>query len=313
MAYILLAQQDDTGHALGAAWNPAEYGPSQRPYLPLLGCDNKPEYRYVSRRNSDVYREPILAAVREVDRQFGRLVAGLAARGVMADASVVLLSDHGMITHLEDGVAGLGTATDVRGLLTKNGLAGKDDFFPYTATSFGLLYWRDGKERVALAKDLLSSYKIKNPETGVVECPWYVLDRDDMKKGMAGVAAPGELYHHYFVDVDQEKTMVWPDLMLFAKNGWQLPTYGGLATNVGIGLPKSKLDLSFLRFSPFLGGHGSVDTRPIMMAFSLPMQDGPKIHEGEASIADIATTMAALYGLTIESTTVGHDLSSWLR
>ena len=49
------------------------------------------------------------------------------------------------------------------------------------------------------------------------------------------------------------------------------------------------------------------------MAFSLPMQDGPKIHEGEASIADIATTMAALYGLTIESTTVGHDLSSWLR
>ena len=312
MTYILLAQQDDEGHALGSAWDPSEFTLTKSRFPLLPGCVDKPEYHYVSRRNNAVYRAPILAAVREVDRQFGRLMAGLEQRGILAEASVVVLSDHGMITHLKGDKASSGDALDIRGLLAKNSLIGKDDFFPYTATSFGLLYWRNDKGRVAMAKSVLASQKVKNPETGVLECPWYVLDRDDMQRGVPGVALPGELYHHYFVDTDMEHTVVWPDLVLLAKNGWQLPTYGGLAANIGLGFPKSKIDVSFLRFSPFLGGHGSFDTRPIMMAFSLPGQER-RVLPQEVTIADIATTLASLYGLDLRSSTVGQDLSAWLQ
>ena len=313
MAYILLAQQDDEGHALGAAWNPEEFKQLDRPPFLFPGCSQKPEYRYVSRRNSAVFREPVLAAAREVDRQFGRLIDGLQTRGVLDQATVVLLSDHGMITHLKSTDSAVDKALDLRALLADHGLIGKDNFFPYTATSFGLLYWREGKEQVAAAKKLLEDLRVRNPETGVMECPWYVLDRDDMRAGVPGIALPGELYHRYFVDTDQERTVVWPDLVLLAKNGWQLPTYGGLANNIGItGLPKTGLNLDNMRFSPFLGGHGSLDTEPIVMAFALPQGQGAVVSEN-TRIADIATTLARRFGLELRSSTIGRDLSSVLR
>ncbi|MBF0441983.1 MAG: alkaline phosphatase family protein [Oligoflexales bacterium] len=312
MTYILLAQQDDEGHALGAAFNPDEFTESKSSHIPRIGCKFRPEYRLVSKRDRAVYREPILDAAREVDRQFGRLMDGLRERGVLENAAVVLFSDHSMVTHQEVYDKKVVKSTDIKAILAKEGLIGKDDFFPYTATSIGLLYFRNGKERVPRAKEVLEAQKVYNRQTAQPESPWYVLDRDDMRNGVEGVALPGELYHAYFVDADREKSIVWPDLVVLAKNGWQLPTYGGLAMNIGVSFPDTKLDLSFLRLYPLTGGHGSIDTRPIVMAFSLPYRK-QQVLERKTMISDIAATLSSLYNLRIQSTMSGEDLSSEVR
>ena len=102
---------------------------------------------------------------------------------------------------------------------------------------------------------MLLAHRALNPQTGKEECPWWVLDRNDMKNGLEGVCLPGELYHTYYVDVDKEQTVIWPDLIILAKNGWQIPVYNGQIPNVGIKAPT---------WSPpwrvYNGGHGSVDT-----------------------------------------------------
>jgi hypothetical protein len=166
-----------------------------------------------------------------------------------------------------------------------------------------VLYWRKNKEKVSKAKALLLAHQALNPQTGKKECPWWVLDRSDMKNGLEGVCLSGELYHTYYVDVDKEKTVIWPDLIILAKNGWQIPVYNGQIPNVGIKAPT---------WSPpwrvYNGGHGSVDTLPIVAAISIP---GGKtgIHDRPIRIADLGITAAALSGLKLKSSTIGKDLS----
>ncbi len=101
--------------------------------------------------------------------------------------------------------------------------------------------------------------------------------------------------------------MIWPDLFILAKNGWQIPAYNGHVPNVGIKAPK---------WTPpwrvYNGGHGSVDTLPIVAAISTP---GGKTGESSTPIriADLGVTAASLFGLKLGSTTVGADLSSDLK
>jgi hypothetical protein len=189
------------------------------------------------------------------------------------------------------------------GILEKNGLLEKKEMYSFSVSSYGVMYWRKNKEKVARAKDVLLAHQALNPQTGINECPWWVLDRTDMKNGMEGVCLPGELYHTYYVDVDKEQTVIWPDLIILAKNGWQIPVYNGQIPNVGIKAPT---------WSPpwrvYNGGHGSVDTLPIVAAISIP---GGKTgaHDRAIRIADLGVTAAALSGLELKSTTMGMDLS----
>ena len=73
--------------------------------------------------------------------------------------------------------------------------------------------------------------------------------------------------------------------------------------NVGIKAP---------RWSPpwrvYNGGHGSVDTLPIVAAIHVP---GGKtgVLEEPVRIADLGVTAAALFGLALRSSTVGKNLS----
>jgi hypothetical protein len=305
MVYVLMAQLDDIGHALGAAHDPNEFVPKYFPYKPDAPlCIAKPRYQLVSSRDRRIYREAILDAVRDVDFQFGRLIWGLEQRGIRDKANIVVLSDHAMVTHLYDKLINP-KATDLLALLEEAKLVGDEDFVPYTATSIGALYWRDKKWRVPLAKKVLESHTARNPQTGVDECPWYVLDRNDMKNGVPGVALPGELYHKYFVETDKEQSLVWPDLALLARSGFQLPAYSALV-NLGVdndtGVP---FDASI---NIFVGGPGSVDTQPIMMAFGIPGGSG-KVLQKATRIGDIAATMASIYGLQLTSTVIGADLS----
>ncbi|PKN36457.1 MAG: hypothetical protein CVU52_08780 [Deltaproteobacteria bacterium HGW-Deltaproteobacteria-10] len=310
MAYILLAQCDDAGHAIGNAWDPSEFINVDPPYEPPDGCENKPEYQLVSKRNKLLFKEAILDVIRDVDIQFGRLIEGLQKQNVIDNANVILLSDHSATNHLytEDF-----SSTDCMGLLENAGIMKKGGIFKqrniyaFSVSSYGVLYWRDNKEKVPEAKSLLLAHRALNSQTGIKECPWWVLDRNDMKKGIEGVCQPGELYHSYYVDIDKEKTLIWPDLIILAKNGWQIPVYNGQIPNVGINVPK---------WTPpwrvYNGGHGSVDTLPIVAAISVP---GRKkgISNKPVRIADLGVTAAALLGLKLNSNTIGKDLSKDVR
>jgi predicted AlkP superfamily pyrophosphatase or phosphodiesterase len=301
MAYILLAQCDDAGHTIGNAWDPSEFIPADEPLDLPQGCEDKPGYHMVSSRNKLLFREGILDVIRDVDTQFGRLIEGLKKQGVLDRSKIIFLSDHSSTNHLCSDVF---SSTDAMGLIEEAGIADKKNVYAFSVSSYGVLYWRTGKEQVSQAKKLLKAHRALNQQTGESECPWWVLDRDDMKHGVEGVCLPGELYHTYYIEIDREQTMIWPDLIILAKNGWQIPVYNGHVPNVGIKAPK---------WSPpwrvYNGGHGSVDTLPIVAAISIP---GGKtgVQERPITIADLGVTAASLFGLQLNSTTVGKDLST---
>ncbi len=304
MAYILMAQTDDACHCIGSGWDPSEFVVSQEPIGLEKGCEMKPEYALVSSRNPLLFREATLDAIRDVDLQFGRLMKGFERQGILQNATIILLSDHSALNHLytEDF-----STTDVLAILEKAELVVQDNVYCFSVSSYGVLYWRDRKETVPAAKDLLLQHRAWNPQTQKQECPWWVLDRRDMKEGVKDVSLAGELYHTYFVETDREKSMIWPDLIVLAKNGWQIPAYNGHVPNVGIKAPSWTP-----AFRVYNGGHGSVDTLPIVAAIAVP-GGKPGVNPKGIRIGDLGATAASLMGLELRSTVIGQDLSGDLR
>jgi hypothetical protein len=227
-------------------------------------------------------------------------MGGLERQQVLDHATVIFLSDHSAVNHLytEDF-----SSTDMMSLLEDAGIVERGNVYAFSVSSYGCLYWRNHKEQVQRAKALLQSHRAFNPQTGEKECPWWVLDRKDMKEGIEGICQPGELYHPYYIDIDKEKTMIWPDLIILGKNGWQIPVYNGHVPNVGINPPKWMPPWRL-----YIGGHGSVDTLPIVAAISVP---GGKmgINNKPIRIADLGVTAGSLFGLKLNSTMIGEDLS----
>ena len=300
MAYILLAQCDDGGHCIGSAWDPSEFKNITPAYEAPQGCQNKPEYQLASSRNKLLFKEAALNVIRDVDIQFGRLMEGLEEQRLTEQTSIILLSDHSSVNHIYSQDF---SSTDVMGLLEKAGLVEKKNIYAFSVSSYGALYWRDHKETIPKARALLEAHRTLNHQTGQTECPWWVLDRHDMKNGIEGVCLPGELYHNYYIDVDREKSMMWPDLIILGKNGWQIPVYNGQVPNVGYKVPT---------WAPpwriYNGGHGSIDTLPIVAAISVPGRR-TGIKESAIRISELGVTAASLFGLKINSTTIGADLS----
>jgi arylsulfatase A-like enzyme len=299
LAYLLLAQADDAGHAIGAAWDPGEFAPIGVVPRPKRGCADNADYALASRRNALMLREGILDAMRDVDLQFGRLMAGLAEMGVADRATIVLLSDHAMENYYRFGSL---AQTDLRALIREAKLADDDELYVGTVCSYAVVHWREDPARAARAKAVLEAHRVRNPLTGVDECPWWVLGRDEMKAGVPGVALPGELYHPYFAEA-ANAAFKWPDLFVLGKTGWQLPVYAGRMPNTKMAAPKWMPP-----FMPFNGGHGSVDTLPIVAAIRTPGGAG-RVVDRDVRIADLAVTAAARFGLTLRSTTVGRDLT----
>ena len=301
MAYILLAQCDDAGHCIGNAWNPHEFVNADPAFQPPDKCNNEPNYQLVSCRNKLLFREAILDVMRDIDFHFGRLIEGLKTQGILESSTVILLSDHSAVNHLySDDFA----STDFMELLEVEGLLKDDPVYAFSVSSYGVLYWRDNKHQIAEAKRILESHQTVNPQTGKKECPWWVLDRNDMKRGIQGVCLPGELYHTYYVEKNHTHQMIWPDLFVLAKNGWQIPVYNGHIPNVGIKAPKWTPP-----FRVYNGGHGSIDTLPIVAAIHHP-GGKPGINRRPIRIADLGVTAASLSGLQLRSKTVGIDLSA---
>jgi hypothetical protein len=216
LAYILMSQTDDAGHCIGSGWDPSEFVSTNDPVRLPPGCERKPEYFLVSARNRLLFREAILDAVRDVDIQFGRMIKGLEELGALHDSTLILLSDHSAVNHLYSPDF---SSTDVLRILEKAGLVKDKNVYAFSVSSYGVLYWRDRKDEIPAAKFLLLKHRAWNPQTSIEECPWWVLDRADMKNGVKDVCLPGELFHTYFVETDREKSMIWPDLFALAKNG----------------------------------------------------------------------------------------------
>jgi len=191
------------------------------------------------------------------------------------------------------------------GIIEKGNLAADNNIYCFSVSSYGVLYWRDRKETVPAARDLLLRHRAWNPQTKQEECPWWVLYRRDMKEGVKEVCLPGELYHTYFVETDKEKSMIWPDLIVLAKNGWQIPAYNGHVPNVGIKAPSWTP-----AFRVYNGGHGSVDTLPIVAAIAVPGGKRGVVDSRPIRIGDLGATAASLMGLDLRSTVIGKDLSS---
>ena len=323
LALVLLAQMDDAQHALGAAWDPTEFVKRATPYKPPQGCPNKAAWQLVSKHNSLVYREAVLDTVRDIDTQFGRLMDGIRKLPAYRDATIVFYSDHSQITHLLQQPKDRNTAsTDPMKVLRRAGVITKTEanwrgFGVMSASSMGAIYWHPKKlNRAAVisqAKAVLLKHTITNPNTGIKQCPWHVLDREAMRLGYPGVSTKGELYHEYYATADGSKKPVWPDLVLVMKNNWQITVYDGLLGNLGVEIP-----IPLPPLTVFLGGHGAEDTLPIVMALS-----GPGIARGKVindpgyaqnyRIADLGVTVARRAGLVFPHTTVGQDLRQQLK
>ncbi len=301
MAYILLAECDDAGHCIGSAWDSNEFVPAGNLADHPDGCIEQPGYRLVSRRNPLIFKEAALDVIRDVDIQFGRLIRGLDAQGILDKSMVILLSDHSAVNHVATQNF---LSTDAMGVLNRQRVVTGKDVYAFSVSSYGVLYFHHKKDRIPDAKSALLAHRAKNPQTGQSECPWWVLDRGDMKNGIPGVCLPGELYHSYFVDKNREHSMIWPDLLILAKNGWQIPVYNGHVPNVGIKAPYWTPP-----FRVYNGGHGSVDTLPIVAAMCVP-GGRTGICRSDLRIADLGVTAASLFGLTFQSTTIGRDLST---
>jgi len=259
-------------------------------------------------------------AIRDVDTQFGRLMEGLKGMAYYRDATIILYSDHGHNNHLfqED----LGKSTDVvqilyeKGLITEDEKAGKG-FGVMGLSSMAAAYWmadtlEERREKARAAKEVLLRHEIINPETGIRECPWDLMSHEDMITGVPGVAEPGELWHNYFGPGNDPQSLLWPDLILAMRNGWQAPLSPDLLVNLGIILPFSLPPVTL-----FLGGHGGPDTQRIVMAMSGPGIARGKVltdpdYEKNHRIADLAVTVAERCGLRLGSTTVGQDRSKEL-
>ncbi len=321
---VILAQMDDLQHVLGAAVDPDEFV-SQR--IRLKGREK------VSRYNHSVFQNAALDGVRDADAQFGRLIRGVRNIPGYEDTLFVLYSDHGHINHREvDSFREMVskslfdynevvTNTNILAVLDKAGLLTEDErnligFMPIMACSAGCLHWMGSTyderyTKAKLAKAAFLHHRVWDRFNRRWECPWWVLDIDDMRDGFPGVAYPGELYHHQFAYNNEPGALHWPDLLLFMKNNWQLPTLAGLAANLGVNLPESVTNF-LAPVNLFQGGHGSVDTQDIVMAFSGPGIASGRIvsdeeHTEDHRISDIGVTLSSLLGLPLESNTVGKD------
>jgi hypothetical protein len=278
MMYILLGDLDHGQHLLGAVDDPSEWQIGPDPDIPPE-CESQFRYRWINRRNENLYKEPILDLIRDVDLAFGQLMDGLEEGGYLQDAAVILVSDHNMDNYLYR--EGISQDTDITRKLKDAGLAPGLNYALYNRTSMGLLYWRPLYKlfhpSVAInAKQELQNerHMAYNHVTGVWEVPWHVLDRQEMINGRPDLGIDAlEVYNDYFV-----QNGVWPDLLVVMKDGWQLST--------------SPIYIFGEEYPIYNAGHGSPNTSAVMLAIrGLGFPAGASCAE-EAKLSDVAITIS---------------------
>jgi len=200
------------------------------------GCEIKPEHTLVSSRNPLLFREATLDVIRDVEIQFGRLMKGFERQGILQKSTIILLSDHSAVNHLytEDF-----SSTDVMAILEKADLVDDDNVYAFSVSSYGVMYWRDRKRRSCRQGPAPQAQGMEPTE----------------KNGRVPLVGPGSARHgggdegrlpagravsQVFCRDGSEKSMIWPDLIVLAKNGWQIPACNGHVPNVGVQAPRGR-------------------------------------------------------------------------
>ena len=65
------------------------------------------------------------------------------------------------------------STTDIMAILEKGDVVDDNNVYAFSVSSYGVIYWRDRKDKVPAAKDLLLKHRAWNPQTKTAECPWW--------------------------------------------------------------------------------------------------------------------------------------------
>ena len=292
--YILLAAVDDAGHAFGSAFDLEEWDEK--------GSEDMADH--VSCYNLEASRQGILNVVREADRQLGRLVETLAERGTLDSTTLIVESDHSMITYYKEGL-------DMRRQLEKHcPCSPKDDYFFGAGGSNGSVYLRRNDPDVLNSvEQALEAWRVTNPKTGKSECPVYVFNREEMRSGTDRTGEspdmlPGEYFSEYFIEHRKDGEQWWPDLLVLTK-----PHYEFKVQNFGlgnVGMKKTGFDLP--EYGYFTGGHGSFATRPALLVMRGPGIPGGVVRQEKVFCSDVAPAIYTLMGWPVPDCVDGKGL-----
>jgi len=282
VTYITLGAVDEAAHAFGAAANPDEWDDRGTPST----------YDDVSRIHPRATREEILDVVRETDALLGQLLDRVGERGTLDDTYVVLLADHGSVTHCPH-------VADLSGFLESHGYSNMNDFRLHGRSGGALIYDVANGELASMEQVLENGDSIA---PGMDRNPWIVLNRTEMMTGVdehtgRRVAEPGELYSQYYVEQGGSAPDVyqWPEFVVLMKEKWAI---------------------EYVKFNgedqwyvdDYLGGYAGPATAgvPLIMA-------GPSIPAGAVSnepveTIDIAPTLYALLAWPVPDNVQGDIL-----
>lgn len=282
ITYIVLGAVDEAAHAFGTASKTEEW--DDRGTLST--------YDDVNRVHPRATREDTLDVVREADTLFGQLLDKLDARGALDDTYMVLLSDHGAVTHHP-------ASLDLRGFLESHGYANMNDFRLFSRSGGALVY--DVNENELLRME----HVLENGPTitpGADRNPWIVLNRSEMQTGVdehtgIRVAEPGELYSQYYVDNGEtvEDSYQWPEFFVLAEGNWAFD-YARFTRE------------DHVQPSEYIGGYAGPATAGVPLIIGGPsIPSGSVIHE-PVEIIDIAPTLYALMAWPVPDNVQGRIL-----
>ena len=308
VAYINLADLDNTGHFTGAS--------SEYTFDEWEKDGNRRVDDDRNRYSPWVRREEALDICREADHLFTDFVSLLKRRGVYDSSIIVFLSDHGM-SNMKDPKKGY-DFIDLRGILRDNGFLRKEDYQESGGTELNFIWCEDG-EKLARIERVLREYTVRDKELGEVN-PLVVVNRGQMKNGMdlgeEGRIRPGELYSEYWVGhPGQEGGQAWPDLFIFPRYNYQVAAHGdvfgaginAVGVNFGMKVPETVV-------IGMPGAHGGLGTTAIPLVFKSPAghsgyRPGSE-HTAEVEIGDIAPTIYGIMGWPAPDCVDGKPLPS---
>lgn len=278
--YTVLADCDAAQHLFGAADRPEEW---TDPGTPNILWDDLNVF------NRKANRDPVIDVVYEADASFGIILDALHARDTYDESFVVLLSDHGLETVMDD-------ALDVGELLLAAGIKGSDIDEMLSGTELVFLHLANPAMTEEI-ESILESYELFHPVLQRNVRPFLVMNRQEMDSGMDGTAGlvaedarpgnkRGELYSEWAIDfpVDDNSKVRWPDIMVFNQYRFQNVLLSTQDLTSGLRGPKN------------VGHHGGTTTTEIPLAIRGP-GIRPGLYTGETTLVDIAPTFYELTGL----------------
>ena len=291
--YVLLAETDTSQHIWGAADNPEEWSDEGTP--DVLWDD-------VNVYNGNANRDPILDIVHEADVSFGLILDVVRARGMDENSVVVLLSDHKLITAMEDPLP-------VGQILLDLGVLADEVEFMLSRHSNTFIYLQNPADAPRI-EALLESYQTMHPVLNEMVNPFIVVNQDEMDSGIDNVEGRmmedgivgnkrGELYSEWTIDfpVDDTSKVKWPHLILFNRHRFQNLLIATQDITGGIRGPKT------------IGTHSTPETASVPIAIRGPGVV-PGLYLDAASLADIAPTLYRILGIVIPEHVDGQALEA---